>query len=145
MICTFCGHSDCNTSELYPKIKKEVEKLIVHGVATFYSGGYGGFDMLALKVVSELQEKYPHIQNILVFAYLSEEHTSKYRDILSRYHAESIYPFDKKILPRFAIIKRNQWMIKNSDFVISATKFHLGGCGLSLEYAQKLQKNIIYI
>lgn len=145
MICTFIGHSWCNKSEIYLSMKNEVEKLILQGVTTFYSGGYGAFDMLALQVVSELQEKYPHIQNILVFAYLSEDHTSKYRDILSQYHAESIYPFDKKVLPRFAIIKRNQWMIKNSDFIISGTKSYLGGCGLTLEYAQKLQKNIIYI
>ncbi len=145
MICTFCGNSCCNTAELYPVMKIEVERLILSGVVVFYSGGYGAFDMLALRVVGELKAKYPHIKNILVFAYLSELHTSKYRDALYSCNAESLYPFEIKIPPRLAIIKRNEWMVARCDFVISGTKHLFGGCGKTLEFAKRKNKTIIYI
>ncbi len=145
MICTFCGHSICNKDDIYPKLKTKIEKLIIAGVSTFYSGGYGCFDMVALRVIGELKKEYPHIRNILVFAYLSESHISQYRDILINCNAESIYPFESKILPRFAIIKRNEWMVDNSDYLISETKNHFGGSGKTLEYAQRKHKKIIFL
>lgn len=145
MICTFCGHSDCNTADLYADLKIQVESLINLGVNIFYSGGYGSFDFLALRVVSELKKQYSHIQNTLVFPYRDEKFISKYTDILNYYDADSLYPFEKHILPRYAIITRNKWMVNASDFVISQSKLYLGGCVITLEYAQLKNKNIIYI
>lgn len=145
MICTFIGPRFCDREALYPVLKKEIENLIASGVDVFYSGGYGAFDLLALRVVGELKAVYPHIQNILVFAYLTEKHISQYRDILIAHNAESIYPFENTPLPRYAIIKRNEWMIKESDFVISGTKIYCGGSGVSFEYAEKSEKKIIFV
>ena len=43
------------------------------GVATFYLGGYGVFDGLAASALMKQKETYPHIELILVLAYLNRE------------------------------------------------------------------------
>lgn len=48
----------------------------------------------------------------------------------------SVYPNIEKVPKRFAILKRNEWLINNSDFLI-AYVHRLGGAHKTLEYAQK--------
>ena len=50
---------------------------------------------------------------------------------------ESIYPDIEKTPPRFAIVKRNEWMINNSDFLIAYVEHNWGGAAKTLEYAKK--------
>ncbi len=145
MICTFCGHRDCSGQIIYNSLKSEIYNLINQGVYVFYNGGYGNFDMLALKIVGEAKSEFHQIKNYIVLAYMDNDSISKYTNICTKYNAETFYPFEKKVLPRFAIVNRNKWMIDQSDYVIVNVYAHLGGAGQTLAYAQQKKKIIINI
>ena len=49
------------------------------------------------------------------------------------------------IPPRFAILKRNEWMIDNADLVIAYVDHRYGGAYKSLLFAQRRKKKIINI
>ena len=73
--CSFFGHRNTpQTEELKQKVRETVERLIVEeGVDTFLFGSRSKFDELCHMVVTELKEKYPHIQRI---AYLCKHETA---------------------------------------------------------------------
>lgn len=54
---------------------------------------------------------------------------------------DTIYPNIENVPPRFAIIKRNEWMVNNSDFLIAYVENRFGGARKTLQYAEK-KKNI---
>jgi len=139
MTVTFCGHSDI----YYDKIIEEqlsvtVEKFINDGADTFLLGGYGNFDKLAAKVVDQLKTIYPHIESILVIPYLDRKYDLKMYDY-------TIYPPLETVPLKFAISKRNEWMIDNSDCLIACVKYGWGGAAKTLAYAKRKKKNIVEI
>lgn len=144
MICTFCGHSKiADTNLLYKKLVGEIRHLACLGVNEFYSGGYGDFDSLAVRAVHEVQAEFPNIQNTIVVPYITENHLSRYEYTLEKYNAKTIYPFETKVLERFAISKRNEWMVDNSDYIISYVKRDWGGAFNTYQYARRKKKVFI--
>ena len=110
---TFCGHSQVeNSRDVTDWLLIITQKLIEQGGKTFYLGGYGEFDSLAASVLREKKKLYPQIELILVLPYL---HTSK--EILE--YDDTIYPPLESVPPRYAISKRNQWMVDISDVVVA--------------------------
>ena len=73
---------------------------------------------------------------ILVLAYLN-------RDIDASRYDGTTYPPLENVPPRFAIVKRNEWMIRESDVVISGVTHGWGGAAKTLEFAQKKRKVIL--
>ncbi|MFI3167116.1 MAG: SLOG family protein [Bacillota bacterium] len=143
-ICTFCGHSKiADTNLLYKKLVSEIRHLACLGVTEFYSGGYGDFDSLAVRAVFEVQAEFPNIQNTIVVPYITENHLSRYEYTLEKYNAITIYPFETEVLPKFAISKRNEWMVDNSDYIISYVKRDWGGAFNTYEYARRKKKVFI--
>ena len=57
----------------------------------------------------------------------------------------SIYPPIENTSPRFAIIKRNEWMMLNADIVIAYVEREYGGAYRSLQIAKRKKKKIINI
>jgi len=61
-----------------------------------------------------------------------------------KYYDDIIFPLDTNTHPKSAITKRNQWMIDNSDLIISYVEPNRkGGALAALKYAQKQGKEII--
>ena len=131
--CSFFGHRDTpQTDELKQKVRKTVERLIVEeGVDTFLFGSRSKFDELCHIVVTELKEKYPHIQRI---AYLCKHESGCLagkgkdeqrrikeltgRDVYIR-EFEDIKRSDRiNSAGRGAYVERNQFMIQDSDYCI---------------------------
>ena len=107
--CTFIGHHDCpyDTKE---ELSLKIESLIVkYNVRTFYVGTHGRFDELVYSVLCDLEIKYD-IKFFVVLAYLNTS-------------GNKIYDTEKTMFPeelcntikRYAIIKRNEYMIKKYD------------------------------
>lgn len=141
-ICCFAGHRKItdDIEIIKEKLKKEIISLIEnHNVTTFYNGGKGDFDWLCAHTVDDLKKDYPFISSQLVLAYIPKE-KNKYAYTLKIFDS-MIYPKMEKTPPRFAIIKRNQWMINDSNFLIAYVKNHFGGAYKTLQYAEK-KKNI---
>ena len=110
--------------------------LVEGGAETFYLGGYGAFDSLAAEAVRRQKERYPHIAAILVLPYLDRAGDSSGYD-------GAVYPPLEKVPPRFAILRRNQWMVEAADVLISGVLYDWGGAAKTLDHARKKRKVII--
>lgn len=134
---TFCGHSQVeNSRDATDWLLIITQKLIEQGGKTFYLGGYGEFDSLAASVLREKKKLYPQIELILVLPYL---HTSK--EILE--YDDTIYPPLESVPPRYAISKRNQWMVDISDVVVAYVLHNWGGAATTMRYAKRKNKKLI--
>ncbi len=128
---TFIGHRECWGVEK-EEVRAAVIDLIEKGVNIFLSGGMGGFDGMCARVVYELKEKYPHIQNILVIPYLTFNVWNKelfdeilYPDGFEKYHFKAAIP------------ARNKFMVDNSAYAICYVTHGWGGAAQTYERAKK--------
>ena len=137
MTATFCGHSKLynQTDDFSKWLDIILPSLIEGGAATFYLGGYGAFDRLAAAAVKRQKAVYPHIMSILVLAYLNQETDVSLYD-------GTTYPPLENVPPRYAIVRRTEWMVRESDVVISGVTHGWGGAARTLDYARRRQKII---
>lgn len=134
---TFCGHGEIFDRRPYIEwLDTILPKLIEQGADAFYLGGYGAFDHLAAHAVKRQKAKYPHIESILVIPYLNREYNMSLYD-------SSTYPPLETVPPRFAISKRNEWMIQNCDIVVSGVTHDWGGAAKTLHYAWRKNRIIV--
>lgn len=134
---TFCGHSKLYQTENISKwLDIILPALIEGGATTFYLGGYGDFDSLAAAAVRRQKISYPNIEAILVLAYLN-------RDVDASCYDGTTYPPLETVPPRYAILKRNEWMVCESDVVISGVVHGWGGAAKTLDYARRQKKVIV--
>lgn len=138
--CTFFGHRIIN-KDIKDLLTRQIDNLIAeHGVNVFYVGNNGQFDNLVAAVLLELKSRNPQISYSIVLAYLPER--EKEYNQLS--YTETIYPEGLEYTPpRFAISKRNQWMVQQSDYVIAYVEHSIGGAAQFTEYARKKHKTVI--
>lgn len=139
-ICTFFGHRQMHVDSvsLEKAIRTAIEQ---HGTDTFWCGGYGDFDRHAAASVQQLKGNYPHIRLIHVYAYLPKK-----MERLSEYYDGSIYPEGLEAVPqRFAISKRNQWMVDHCDILICAVFLQTGGAYQAFRRAVSRNKTILSI
>ncbi len=117
--CCFFGHRKIEqTPELIERLTKAVEFLITEkGVNVFYFGSKSEFDDLCHKVVTELKEKYPHIERVYVrsaFQHIPDW----YKDSLLEHYEDTYYPKQIENSGRASYVERNQEMINKSDFCV---------------------------
>ena len=138
--CTFFGHRDYPDS-IKPALRGAIIDLIEkHGVDMFYIGNQGNFDALSKKAVCKLSEKYSHINYNIILAYRPKNSESDTTYDFSH----TIYPEEVAIShPRYAILKRNKWMIEHSDYVISYITHDFGGAAKAIDLCRKKNKRII--
>lgn len=74
----------------------------------------------------------------MVIPYLNRDYNKKMYD-------ESLYPPIEESLPRFAISKRNEWMVEQADVVVSGVDHDWGGAYTTLKYAKRKKKRIISV
>lgn len=136
-VVAFCGHADIYGSEdVRVWLKETVEGLIHRGADDFLLGGYGGFDACAASVVWELKKQYPAIRSTLVLPYLD-------RKVDATKYDTTLYPPLEKVPRRFAISKRNEYMVNEADIVVAYVTHDWGGAATTLAYAKRKKKEII--
>lgn len=142
-ICCFSGHSELyNTDTLYIQLIITVDKLIKNeDIKEFWVGNYGVFDKLSAKAITVLKSKYPEISLNLVIPYLTSEIRENKKSYYKNYDNILIADIPLKTPKKAQIIKCNQYMIENSNFLICYVKNSWGGAVKTLEYAKK-KKNI---
>lgn len=136
MTCTFIGHRDA-PEIIRDKLKSTLIVLIREAaVENFYIGNNGGFDRIALAVLRELKLAYPHIKYSVVLACLPTENSMEIEN--------SIYPEGLETVPkRFAIDRRNRWMLKRSDYLVSYVVHSTGGACKFSRIAKKMGVTVI--
>ena len=119
LVCTFFGHRQCFDLDR-AVLENAIVELINLGVDQFYVGNQGQFDAMVRSCLKALQGRYPHIRYGVVLAYLPTEN-SEYAD-----HKDTMYP-PIEGHPKFAITRRNRWMIAESDYCICYIDHTWGG------------------
>ena len=90
------------------------------------------------RVLLEIQGQYPNITCFAVKAYYNPQKTDE-RSLL-----QSIYPECLEKAPkRFAIDRRNRYMIDNSDFVVTYVTVSFGGAAKFADIASRKSKKVI--
>jgi uncharacterized phage-like protein YoqJ len=138
LTCTFFGHRDC--PEIVKKdLKIVIEQLIMNNkVTNFFIGTDGMFDNHCLSTLTEIKKDFPHITYTVVLSSLPTK-TSYFFD-----YSNTILPEGIEIgHPKFAIERRNKWLINNSDYVICYVKQNFGGAYKFMELAKKHNKIVI--
>ena len=120
--CTFFGHRDC-PDIIKPKIRDILVYLISEKkVDNFYVGNQGRFDSLVRSLLREHKREYPHINYAVVLAYFPKE------NIIGEDYSDTILPDGlENVSPRFAISYRNNWMLNQSDYVVTYITRPYGG------------------
>ena len=145
MIITFCGHSNCLFND---DIKEQLKNILVGEIiknptCKFYLGGYGDFDGLCLRTLRELKHDFPTIEILFITPYLDKNYSKL--ELAKYYYDDVIFPPIESVPRKFAILKRNEWMVEQADIVIAYVKYSWGGAAKALEYAKRKKKRIINI
>lgn len=138
--CTFFGHRD-SPERIKPDIQKAIVYLIEErNVRLFYVGNHGRFDTYVKDILLQLKDVYPDIEIEIVLAYYP---LCPQKDSYTHY---TIYPEGLEKVPlRYAIDKRNLWMLSRSDFVICYLHHHTGGAARYVKKAKGMKKTILYL
>lgn len=143
-VCSLFGHREVNEN-IEKRLSIQINDAIIkHNVEMFLVGGDGQFDEIAAGIVRRAKEKHPSIRLILVRPYLTKKLEEN-----KEYYYEN---YDDIIIPeellgtyyRFAITKRNRWMVDHSECVIIYSRHKYGGAYAAFDYADKQQK-LIYL
>lgn len=141
---SFFGHRKIyNQDEIKRKVTTILSDILKNtNFLEFYCGGYGDFDSICYSIVKEFKKKNDNIKILFVSPYMEE---SFLRKINTDLYDEVIYPPIENFMKRFAIIKRNEWIINQSDLIIFFVEFDSGGAYRALNFAKRKNKHIIHI
>lgn len=141
--CCFAGHNETYGDEVKEKIKDIAIKLIEEkGVVEFWVGNYGGFDRCAALAMREVKKACPHIKLVLVLPYLTKAVSDYKEEYYEKYDEIVIADMPEKTPARLRIIKANEYMVDNCDFVICNVKHSWGGAARTMEYAKRKGREI---
>ena len=142
---TFIGHGSLSNC---PNLLSEITGAIMENASKnektlFYCGGYGDFDNLCAKACSSLKNILT-CEVIYVTPYITQSQQEKIHYLIdSKLYDSTLYPPLENVPYKFAISKRNEWMINESDLIIAFVKRNHGGAYKSLAYAKRKKKKII--
>ena len=138
--CCFFGHREV-THNIKPRLTAIIEKLITEDdVTEFYVGHQGRFDSMVYSVLKELKAKYPQIRYTVVLAYMPDEH------IKEVYGEDTLFPDGLESVPKkYAISKRNDWMILQSGYAVCYVHKITGGAAKFRDKAEKNRLRVIDI
>lgn len=138
--CAFIGHKNCSC-DIKEKLFAEIEHLIIaKGVTDFYVGTQGNFDRYVYEVLTEIEKKR-EINIRVVLAYLTAKNNYTYYD-----SEKTIFPDClTNTPPRFAISKRNNYMIRQSKFLICYLNNRFSNTFCFVEQALKQNIKVINI
>ena len=136
--CTFFGHCECPDS-----IKDRLCEVLINLIANydvnlFYVGNQGQFDAMVRSTLQELKKVYPQTDYAVVLAYMPGKQ-SEYDDYSDTMLPEGI----EFVHPRYAISWRNNWMLRQSDYVVTYITHSWGGAYRCAEKARRQKKNVI--
>ncbi len=140
MTVVFFGHRDTPS-----KVKKSLTKIIKiliedYEADTFYVGNQGSFDRIVKGVLKKLKKEYAFSYGV-VLAYSPFERRNDDED-----YTDTLYPVELEgINPKYAIPRRNEWLINHADVVVTYVHNTTGGAYKAKACAEKKGKAIINI
>ena len=142
MIISFAGHASLGNSRgVKEAVKEQIRKYAVRESMVCYLGGYGEFDEICALACQELKKEYNKIEVVYVSPYIG---LCGQKAKCGLYDA-TLYPPIENTPPKFAISRRNEWMMAHADLVIAYVIRNYGGAYRSLQAAKRRKKQIINI
>ena len=148
MVISFAGHAMISSADrIKETVKEQIQQHICHhSVVTCYLGGYGDFDAICACACRELKQEGVNLKRIYVTPYMSLSEQAKIKEMQrSDWYDGSLYPPIEKTPLKFAIAKRNEWMMTNADLIIAYVHHSYGGAYRSLQVAKRKKKKIVNI
>ena len=136
--CTFFGHRECPDSVKTILREVLVDLIEDHGVDMFYVGNQGQFDAMVRSTLQELKKVYPQTDYTVVLAYMPGKQT-EYDDYSDTMLPEGI----EFVHPRYAISWRNNWMLRQSEYVVTYITHSWGGAAQYVRKAKNQKKIVI--
>lgn len=137
--CFMFGHADAPDS-IMPRLVEAIENCYSTGIRCFYVGNRGRFDSIAASAVKRAKLRHPDIRMYLLLAYHPGERPIDPWDGFDG----SYYPPLENVPRPYAIVRGNQYMVDNSDYLICYVK-HIGNTRNLLDYALKRKKDGVHI
>lgn len=137
MTCCFFGHRD-TPSHIADRLRILLPQLVTKKQMTrFLVGNEGAFDRMVAAALAELKKEHPEIRCYIVLAYIPQKQSEPLP-------LETIYPEGLERVPRrYAIDRRNRWMLKQSEMVVGYVCTSIGGAARYFEIAKKNGKELI--
>ena len=142
-VCAFFGHRDIPMSSSLEHHLTEVARnlIIYHNVNEFWLCEQGSFDCLARLVMKELKKEFDNITLCLFPAYYPN---NAKLDWMYDNDYDLMYPDEvAKAPPQVAILRRNEYIAKNADYIVCYVSRKSGGAYKAVEIARKYDKKII--
>ena len=140
--CCFAGHNKVYGEDIRESLAKTAELLITqYGVKEFWIGNYGQFDFCARSILQALKKEYA-IEIDLVIPYLTKDICQNTDFYHKRFDNILMADIPEKTPKRIYIIKANEYMINNSEFLICNVEYPWGGAAKTLEYAKRRKLQI---
>ena len=142
MIISFAGHASVTSkNEVKELVKEQIRLNVINAESVIcYLGGYGDFDELCAVACNELKREMSRIEVVYVTPYISSVHSKMKAVGTKGLYDASVYPPIEKAPHRFAISKRNEWMMANADLIIAYVSHSWGGAYKSLEIAKRKRR-----
>ena len=137
MTCTFFGHRDAD-GRVEKRLREVLVDLIVNkGIRKYMVGNNGGFDKTVRRVLKQLKSEYDI--EYMVVLYRLPLKKKEYED-----YSDTVFPeFLNNVPPQYAISRRNDWLIENSDIVVTYVLYPFGGAAKFKAIAEKRGKTVI--
>lgn len=141
--CFFIGHREAGEDLREPLAQAVERHIAAYGVTDFVIGQYGGFDRLATQAVIEAKRQHSGIRLTLLLPYHPAERPI---DTPPGFDG-TFYPPGMETVPRrAAIVRANQYMVENSDFLIAYAWHPASNARNLLDYARKQEeRGLIHI
>ncbi len=139
---------DIKYTEFENRLCDTVLSLCERGVFTFYTGMAMGFDIIAAETVLQIRESYNKGAIQIVAAIPFGGQASKFDDAWKKRYDAVLKSVDETVVLsdnyyRGCFWRRNEFMVDNSDVVVTWFDGKKGGTASTLCYAQKNEKEII--
>ena len=133
----FCGHSEIvDISAAKNAVFRFLEKIFETDVI-FLLGGYGDFDSICLACCEEYKKSInPNAKLCFVTPYLSDSYL-KNKSRIAQKCDEIIYPELENVPKRYAISRRNQWIVDHCDVLLCFIDYGWGGAYQMCFYAKR--------
>ena len=142
-ICAFFGHRDTPMSNLIENHLSQVVRdlIIYHQAREFWLCEQGTFDCLSRLVMKELKKEFEYINLCIFPAYYPN---NAKLDWMYDNDYDLMYPEEmSKAPPQVAILRRNEYIAKNADYIVCYVARKSGGAYKAVEIARKHGKKII--
>lgn len=149
--CCFTGHRYIEAKDdptLKDTLKKQVLRLIEHGVTQFYCGGALGFDTLAAVCILEIKQQYKHIRLVLALPcrgqdkYYNKYQKKLYHHIIAQ--ADRVF-YTAAEYSTGCMHERNRYMVDNCAYCICYLRKPSGGTRYTAHYAEQSGLEVIYL